>query len=243
MTQPAIHFHETSSAVAHKLRGDTGIDPATWPAEWTEISFKCYDRLPWRRLPPPAFDSEMPLRDVLLARRSRRTLSGEPLAEQQLSTLLHASLANHPDDPTASRRPYPSGGARFPTECYVIAVNVTSLPGGVYHYDPSRNGLHLLAQRPLSDELERCFAVPWIVQARAILVLTTMLARTSCKYGDRGYRFGLIEAGHAAQNLALVGTALGIGITPVGGFADEPLRRLLGVFQGDELVAHTMVLP
>jgi SagB-type dehydrogenase family enzyme len=79
--------------------------------------------------------------------------------------------------------------------------------------------------------------------ATAATCLPGSSARTSCKYGDRGYRFGLIEAGHAAQNLALVGTALGIGITPVGGFADEPLRRLLGVFQGDELVAHTMVLP
>jgi SagB-type dehydrogenase family enzyme len=243
MTQPAIHFHETSSAVAHKLRGDTGIDQATWPAEWSEISFKHYDRLPWRPLPAPAFDSDMPLRDVLLSRRSRRTVSGEPLAERQLSTLLHASLARHPDDPTAGRRPYPSGGARFPTECYVIALRVTSLPHGVYHYDLSRHGLHVLAQRTLGEDVERCFAVPWIVGARAILVLTTMLPRTSCKYGDRGYRYGLIETGHIAQNLALVGTALGVATTPVGGFADEPLRRLLRVFRNDELVTYAMILP
>jgi len=37
-----------------------------------------------------------------------------------------------------------------------------------------------------------------------------------------------LEAGHAAQNLLLQATALGLGAVPVGAFSDEGVRRALG---------------
>ena len=54
-------------------------------------------------------------------------------------------------------------------------------------------------------------------------------ARSTFKYGDRGYRFTLIEAGHQAQNLSLIATAMGLGCIHVGGYQDHLIDRLLGL--------------
>jgi SagB-type dehydrogenase family enzyme len=50
---------------------------------------------------------------------------------------------------------------------------------------------------------------------------------TRWKYGERGQRYVYIEAGHAAQNLLLQATALGLGAVPVGAFHDEQVEKLL----------------
>ena len=48
--------------------------------------------------------------------------------------------------------------------------------------------------------------------------------RSRFKYGLRGYRFALLEAGHVGQNLLLAATALGLAPLPVGGFYDRERR-------------------
>ena len=52
-----------------------------------------------------------------------------------------------------------------------------------------------------------------------------MFWRTRFKYGLRGYRFALLEAGHVMQNAVLAAAALALPALPVGGFYD---RRLDG---------------
>jgi SagB-type dehydrogenase family enzyme len=49
------------------------------------------------------------------------------------------------------------------------------------------------------------------------------------KYGLRGYRFALLEAGHVGQNLVLAATGLGLGAVPLGGYYDRPTDELLGL--------------
>ena len=49
------------------------------------------------------------------------------------------------------------------------------------------------------------------------------------KYGQRGYRYVWIEAGHLAQNLYLVSGALGLASVALGGFFDDEADALLGV--------------
>lgn len=60
-----------------------------------------------------------------------------------------------------------------------------------------------------------------------VVVLSAVLARSLPKYGDRGYRYLLLEAGHVGQNLDLVASALGLGAVNLGGFYDDELARLL----------------
>lgn len=52
-------------------------------------------------------------------------------------------------------------------------------------------------------------------------------ARVSAKYGGRGYRFLLLEAGHLMQNLCLMATSLGWSIMPLGGVLEGDVARAL----------------
>jgi len=59
--------------------------------------------------------------------------------------------------------------------------------------------------------------------------------KTKLKYGERGYRFLLFEAGHIMQNLLLVASALGVSALPIGGFVDAELDSALGIDGLDEV--------
>ena len=65
--------------------------------------------------------------------------------------------------------------------------------------------------------------------------------RIKFKYGERGYRFLLLEAGHIAQNLLLAAEADGMGGVAIGGFLDDPLNDLLDLDGVEEAVVY-MVL-
>jgi SagB-type dehydrogenase family enzyme len=78
--------------------------------------------------------------------------------------------------------------------------------------------------------------------AAVIVVLTTVLERSLWKYGDRGYRYQLLEAGHVAQNLNLVATALGLGSFNIGGFFDSDLANLLGLDIEEEIPLYGIAL-
>lgn len=54
------------------------------------------------------------------------------------------------------------------------------------------------------------------------------------KYGRRGSRYALLEAGHAAQNICLMATALGLGCVVVGAFRDSLIKELLDL-RGDPI--------
>jgi nitroreductase len=61
-------------------------------------------------------------------------------------------------------------------------------------------------------------------------------ARAAGKYGARGLRFLLLEAGHLMQSLCLLSASLGLATVPLGGFFERPLARLLGLPAGDEVL-------
>jgi SagB-type dehydrogenase family enzyme len=65
-------------------------------------------------------------------------------------------------------------------------------------------------------------------------VFTGVYERTTGKYGDRGIRYVHIEVGHAAENLCLQATAMGLGSVTVGAFSDEQVTRLLNLPDGEQ---------
>jgi SagB-type dehydrogenase family enzyme len=68
--------------------------------------------------------------------------------------------------------------------------------------------------------------------APAVVVITAVYARVARKYGaERTPRYVHMEAGHAAQNLLLQATALGLGAVPIGAFHDDRIQRRMGLPQ------------
>ncbi|HET8894208.1 MAG TPA: SagB/ThcOx family dehydrogenase [Gaiellaceae bacterium] len=140
-------------------------------------------------------------------------------------------------------RAVPSGGALYPLEVYVAARRVTGLPRGILHLDPERRVLEILVEGDLADELDAAMPAPEVLaDASAVIFVTAVFWRTRFKYGLRGYRFALLEAGHVMQNVLLAATALGVTAFPLGGFYDAAVEELLGVDGIDESVLYGAVL-
>jgi SagB-type dehydrogenase family enzyme len=192
--------------------------------------------------PRIALPAEVPapagsLADIVRGRRSAPVFSDEPLEVSELSVLLQ--LACGVTDATAvpPRRAAPSPGALYPLEAYVLALAVEGLERAVYHYAALDHELERL--HPIEDgsPLTRILQ-PGLHDATpaAMIVLTAVLPRVQRKYGERGYRFAHLEAGHIGQNLSLVATTLSLASRCIGGFWDEGAARLLHLVPGEVAV-------
>lgn len=201
--------------------------------------FRTYPGAARTALPGKDFAIEMPLGKALERRRSIREYALGPLPLETLGRLLHTSYGvrghRRVEGEVTCDRPAPSAGGRYPLELYVATQTVEGLQDGIYHYDARAHELeHVregLAQPALVDlimgqELAR--------DANVVVVITAVRDRTMWKYGQRGYRHVLLDAGHVGQNLYLVATALGLGPTAIGGFFDRDLGALLGLPDDEE---------
>jgi SagB-type dehydrogenase family enzyme len=183
--------------------------------------------LPKPRLPPTTLD------EALRSRRSVREFADEPLELAQLSALLFAAYGVT-DFITGEtiREPQPlrtaaSAGALYPLELHVHASRVQNVPPGLYHYDALEHGLR--RQSPEFDLVRLTPTGDILPAAAAVVFISAVFWRSRFKYGLRGYRFALFEAGHVAQNLLLAGTACGLATVVVGGFFDSLLDASLGL--------------
>jgi SagB-type dehydrogenase family enzyme len=176
-------------------------------------------------LPAAQHDGDVALEAALAMRRSTRTLAARPLSLVDVAQLMWAGQGLNR---AGGGRTAPSAGALYPLELHLVAGAVTDLPPGLYRYRPARHDLAPDATGDLRVELARVARQQsWIADAAAVLVVAAVERRTAGKYGDRARRYVLLEAGHAAQNIALQAAALGLGCTPVGAFDDDRLHALL----------------
>ena len=74
----------------------------------------------------------------------------------------------------------------------------------------------------------------WVSDNAALVVISAQYGRITGKYGPRSVRYAQLEAGHAAENLFLQATALGIATVVVGAFDDAAVTRLLRLEPGEE---------
>lgn len=137
------------------------------------------------------------------------------------------------------RRSVPSAGGLFPLEVYAFVQRVDDLPDGLYHYDVRGHALELVRSCDAFAELQPAlYTHPFIQDANVVLCLAAVFPRTQKKYGPRGYRYILLEAGHSVQNFCLCATELELGSLCMGGFVDSRLNRLLGLDPKNEGVVY-----
>jgi SagB-type dehydrogenase family enzyme len=170
-------------------------------------------------LPDPQRTGSMSVEQALQQRRSVRSYAPEPLSLQEISQLLWA--AQGVTAPARGFRTTPSAGATFPLEIDLLVTGVDRLEDGVYRY---RVGDHALERRITGDLRRDLHAAAHrqsvILDAPVLMVISGVVSRTARRYGGRAERYVYMEAGHAAQNVYLQGTALGIGTVVVGAFRD-----------------------
>jgi SagB-type dehydrogenase family enzyme len=174
----------------------------------------------------------MPLAEAILRRSTAKKMTSKMIDLDSVSALLHAACGVTRDErsrgfPRAFRTT-PSGGAMYPLELYFYSARTEHLESGLYHFNPSREELRLLRRGDLLSEIEPCLVQGEVARTCSMIVfITALFDRSTFKYGDRGYRFALIEAGHVAQNLNLTAAALDLGSINLGGFYDRRVDDLL----------------
>ena len=141
-------------------------------------------------------------------------------------------------------RAVPSGGALYPLELYVAALRVEGLEPGLYHFDPLRAGARGgRSGDSTAGDVAALSTYPEIVVAcAAVIFVAAVFGRTRFKYGLRGYRFALLEAGHVGQNVLLAATAFGLGAVPLGGFYDRLTDEFLGLDGVNESTLYTIAV-
>lgn len=174
----------------------------------------------------------LPLEELLWRRRSVREFVRRPLSLQHAAQVLWAGQGI---TDRIGLRTAPSAGGLYPLELFLVAGDITGLPAAVYRYHPQGHELGLLVLGDRRRGLaEATFGQQFIAEAAATLLIAAIFERTTRNYGERGIRYVHIEAGHAAQNVCLECTALGLATVSVGAFDDVGVHRALGLPTGTE---------
>lgn len=188
-----------------------------------------------------------PLDGVIANRRSARDLSGS-MSLEDVSGLIRACAVvtgalEENGGPIFALRASPSGGALYPIDLYLVALSVENLGRAVYYFHPFAERLqkvHGADPGRIADE--GFFSQNMIREATALFLMVANFRRTVWKYGERGYRLCLLDAGHMAENILLKATELGCASTPVAGFHDDLIARVLGIDATTEAVVHSVAI-
>jgi len=173
-------------------------------------------------LPAPDKEGKMSLEETLAKRRSIRRFKADALTPGQIAQLCWA--AQGISEPKRGFRTCPSAGALYPLELYVVTS------AGVEHYVPDGHGMESHLRGDLRGRLQTAaLGQSCVGGAPATFVITGVMSRTQRKYGRRAEQYVWLEAGHAAQNLLLQATALGLGAVPVGAYVDEDVTKVLSL--------------
>jgi SagB-type dehydrogenase family enzyme len=193
-----------------------------------------YEGYPIVPLPVSVSPLKMGLAEAITARVSCREMAPSPLSLPDVAALLHYAYGVTRDKTQThalrSFRVVPSGGGLFPLEIFFHSTHIVGLEPGLYHYNPVEHHLRHLKCADCTSDIAGGTVYPKLAEGASLIIfITALFERSVFKYRDRGYRFVMLEAGHVAQNLNLVATALGLGCINIGGFFDRAVDDLLGL--------------
>lgn len=181
---------------------------------------------PWSRpsAARPAGRLTGPLANLLTRRRSERRFAPDPISEEDLGRLL--SVLAGPD----AGRGYASAGGLYAIRAICLLFSADRRTGCILQHDPVRHTLTQVGGSPGWPELVDDLAGQDAASPPAAVIglyadPTAMLD----KYGERGGRFLLIEAGAVLQTLALGAAELGLIGYPTGGASDQRMLGLAGL--------------
>lgn len=189
-------------------------------------------------LPPPDYRSGNSIEAVLKNRRSRLNFTEGTLSQKQISQLLWAAQGINVDwgDRTA-----PSAKSTYPLSVFLIANSVSGLEAGEYQYIPGdRTPVHQLKPIKKVDMGQALFDLlnqSSFNKIPAILVITGNMGKMAEAYGGIPHdKEVFLEAGYAAQNIALEAESLKLGTNVSTNFDELKLRELITVSSSDTII-------
>lgn len=180
---------------------------------------------------------DISLTEALENRKSLRNYGEKKLQLEQISELLYRtcrvkSVSEEPDGSETAWRVYPSGGATYPLEVYMLIRECDGLESAAYYYDARKhrlirvNNLNEYALRMLGDarnamgKREQDVPILFCMGAR--------IGRMSWKYQSLAYVNIVKEAGALMQTLYLVATAMNLAPCALGAGNSDLFSAVFG---------------
>lgn len=183
---------------------------------------------------------DMSLRTAIEKRESRRDYTREALSLEELSFLLWCTQGVKEVVPGATFRTVPSAGARHAIETFLLVNNVRGLERGLYRFLAIGHKLiNINAPPDISRKMTGACLGQEMVSSGAVTFLWVAVPyRMTWRYGERGYRYLYLDAGHICQNLYLSAGSIGCGVCAIGAYLDDKVNGLLDIDGEEQFVIY-----
>ncbi|MBK5971178.1 MULTISPECIES: SagB/ThcOx family dehydrogenase [Thiorhodovibrio] len=235
-TMHAAEYHERTKHHLHGFAaGPGGLDWATQPE-----AFRDYGDCPQIALPLADQAPAIPF----AALAGGVNPAAMPLSIDALGIFLSCSLAisawKRYGPSRWALRCNPSSGNLHPSEAYLVMPDIPGIPAGLYHYRPQD---HRLEQRR-SDSTEVSHTLFNETPAGSFLLgLSSIPWREAWKYGERAWRYCLLDLGHALAALRYAARLCGWQVRVLDQWADQDVACLLGLDRADEFIPEEPEYP
>ncbi len=222
----AAEYH-TLTSYDRRKRSGRSLDWANQPEPYKRYAGLRTIPLPGKVKPPEIMLSS-------LLGPARRRADPPAISLDDLSLLLLLTLTFTARSRDFLFRSAASAGALYPTEIYLAAREVSGIEDGVYHFDIRDHGLTPLLRGDANRGLRAATRMEGNDHPILTFVLTAVYFRSAWKYGDRSYRYDLLDSGHVLENLVLALKALQLGFSCSYDFDDDAVNRWLGLDEKSE---------
>jgi SagB-type dehydrogenase family enzyme len=179
------------------------------------------------------------------ARRSERDYGDRPLDARQLGEFLYRvarirleqdvelETPRGPMRMAMACRPYPSGGALYELEFYIVVAACEGIEPGLHYYEPRGHALVPVAaltaevEGLLRDAAESAGIARDTVQV--LLIISARVPRVSWKYSSMAYALVLKHVGVVYQSMYLAATAMGLAPCALGAGDSDLFARAAGI--------------
>ncbi|SCM83106.1 Nitroreductase [uncultured Sporomusa sp.] len=181
---------------------------------------------------PRKYKADIALTQAIVQRVSARRYAAVPVSLSELSYLLWCTQGVKSVEPhLVTLRTVPSAGARHAFETYLLVNNVAGLAPGLYKFLAVDHQLAKLAfPENISTVItDACLRQRFVKTSAVTFIWTAAAYRMTYRYGQRGYRYLHLDAGHVCQNLYLAAETTDCGVCAIAAFDDDKLNQALGL--------------
>lgn len=178
--------------------------------------------------------------ELVELRTSVRNYRHALLQIEDLSYLLWCCQGVKAMSPEGTLRNVPSAGGRHAFETYALVHDVDGIVPGLYRFLALE---HVLLEESTATDITEKIAAGFLYQkmvatSSVTFIWTAVAERMTWLYGDRGYRYLHLDAGHVCQNLYLAANTLNFGACAMAAFDDVSLNQALGIDGVEQFVIY-----
>jgi SagB-type dehydrogenase family enzyme len=230
-------YHQRSKIMPMGARFEPPADAAFKPAP-----FRIFANAPKIALPTTLLDAPIGMLTLLRAGQDALpdSLRAPPQDLKTLASWLYYAAGETrraAGRAVSWNRPFADAEATLPVEVYVAAFGIKDIEPGLYHFSPRefslrrlREGVSTLLQiKKGRPDLEFLKTLP------AVIFVAGSYWPAVYRFGRRGYRTMLLDAGQMVQNLVIAGAGLGVQTITRLRLSDSNMRELIGCASDEAL--------